>query len=67
MESKFIGVESLCLEGFVDYSLQAEDIIIYLCSFHGTFAFFFANFAFFSPVMMSSGDRVSQRCAQSTS
>ena len=41
MESKVIGVESLCLEGLVDYSIQAEDIIIYLCSFQGTFACFF--------------------------
>ena len=64
MESEVIGVKSLCLEGLVDYSIQAEDIIIYLCSFQGTFACFFANFW---PVMMSSGDRVSQRCAQLTS
>ena len=49
MESKVIGVESLCLEGLVDYSIQAEDIIIYLCSFQGTFACFFVNFAFFCP------------------
>ena len=47
MESEVIGVESLCLEGLVDYSIQAEDIIIYLCSFQGTFACFFANFAVF--------------------
>ena len=47
MESRVIGVESLCLEGLVDYSIQAEDIIIYLCSFQGTFACFFANFAVF--------------------
>ena len=67
MESKVIGVESLCLEGLVDYSIQAEDIMIYLCSFQGTFACLFANFAFSLPVMMSSGDRVSQRCAQLTS
>ena len=47
---KVIGVESLCLEGLVNYSIQAEDIIIYLCSFQGTFACFFANFAvFFRP------------------
>ena len=38
MESEVIGVKSLCLEGLVDYSIQAEDIIIYLCAFHGTFA-----------------------------
>ena len=50
MESKVIGVESLCLEGLVHYSIQAEDIIIYLwCSFQGTFAFFFVNFAVFCP------------------
>ena len=67
MESKVIGVKSLCLEGLVDYSIQAEDIIIYLCAFQGTFGCFFANIAVFLPVMMSSGDRVSQRCAQLTS
>ena len=49
MESELIGVEPLCLEGLVDYSIQAEDIIIYLCSFQGTFACFFANFAVFCP------------------
>ena len=49
VESKVISVESLCFEGLVDYSIQAEDIIIYLCSFQGTFACFFANFAFFCP------------------
>ena len=49
MESKVIGVESLCLEGLVDYSIKAEDIIIYLCSFQGTFRCFFANFAVFCP------------------
>ena len=49
MESKVIGVESLCLEGLVDYSIQAEAIMIYLCSFRGTFAWFFANFAVFCP------------------
>ena len=49
MESKVIGVKSLCLEGLVDYSIQAEDIIIYLCAFQGTFACLFANFAFFGP------------------
>ena len=67
MESKVIGVKSLCLEGLVDYSIQAEHIIIYLCSFQGTFACFFANIAVCLPVMMSSGDRVSQRYAQLTS
>ena len=40
MESKVIGVKSLCLEGLVDYSIQAEDIIICLCAFQGTFGFF---------------------------
>ena len=49
MESEVNGVESLCLEGLVDYSMQAEDIIIHLCSFQGTFACFFANFAVFCP------------------
>ena len=67
MGSKVIGVESLCLEGLVNYSIQAEDIIIYLCRFQGTFACFFANIAVFLPVMMSSGDRVCQHCAQLTS
>ena len=47
MESKVIAIVSLCLEGLVDYSIQAEDIIIYLCTFEGTFACFFANFAVF--------------------
>ena len=28
VESKVIGVESLCLEGLIDYSIQPEDIII---------------------------------------
>ena len=28
VESEVIGVKSLCLEGFVDCSIQAEDIII---------------------------------------
>ena len=67
MESKVMDVKSLCLEGLVDYSIQAEDIIIYLCAFQGTFGCFFAYIVFFLPVMMSSGDRVSQRCAQLTS
>ena len=67
MESEVIGVESLCLEGLVDYSIQPEDIIIYLCSFQGTFPCLFANFAVFLPVMMSSGDHVSPCCAQMTS
>ena len=49
MESKVVGVESLCFEGLVDYSIQAEDIIIYLCSFQGTFACPFANFAVLCP------------------
>ena len=49
MESKVISVESLCLEGLVDYSIQAEDIIIYLCTFHGTLAFFSAYIAVLCP------------------
>ena len=49
MESKVIGVKSLCLEGLVDYSIQAEDIIIYLCAFQGTFGCLFANIAVFCP------------------
>ena len=49
MESKAIGVKTLCLEGLVDYSIQAEDIIIYLCTFQGTFGCFFANIAVFRP------------------
>ena len=28
VESEVIGVKSLCSEGLVDYSIQAEDIII---------------------------------------
>ena len=44
MESEVIGVKSLCLEGLVDYSIQAEDI-----TFHGTFGCFFANIAVFCP------------------
>ena len=47
MELKVIGVELLCSEELVDYSIPAEDIIIYLCSFQGTFACFFATFAVF--------------------
>ena len=49
VESKVIGVKSLCLEGLVDYSIQAEDIIIYLCAFQGTFGCFFTNIAVFPP------------------
>ena len=67
VESKVIRVKSLCLEGLVDYSIQGEDIIIYLCASQGTFGYIFTNIAVFWPVMMSSGDRVSQRCAQLTS
>ena len=67
VESKVIGVKSLCLEGLVDYSIQAEDIIIYLCTFQCTFECFFRQYCCFLPVMMSSGDRVSQCCAQLTS
>ena len=46
MESKVIGVESSCLEGLVKYSIQAEDIRIYLCGFHGTFACFLSILLF---------------------
>ena len=49
MELKVIGVKSLCLEGLVDYSIKAEDIIIYLCAFQGTFGCFFASIAVFCP------------------
>ena len=49
MESKVIGVKSLCLKGLVDNSIQAEYILIYLCSFQGTFACFLANFAVSCP------------------
>ena len=49
MESEVIGVKSLCLDGLVDYSIQVEDIIIYLCAFQGTFWCFFANIAVFCP------------------
>ena len=45
VESEVIGFKSLCLDGGVDYSIQAEDIIIYLCAFQGTFGCFFANIA----------------------
>ena len=49
METQVIGVKSLCLEGLVDYSIQAGDIIIYLCAFQGTFGCIFANIAVFCP------------------
>ena len=49
VESKVVGVKSLCLEELVDYSIQAEDIIIYLCAFQGTFGCFFTNIAVFCP------------------
>ena len=49
MESEVIDVKSLCLKGLVDYSIQAEDIIIYLCAFQGTFECFFANIVVFCP------------------
>ena len=48
-ELKVIGVRSLCLEGLVDYSIQAEDIIIYFCAFQGTFGCFIANIAVLCP------------------
>ena len=47
MESKVICVNSFCLDGLVDYSIQAEGIIVYLCAFQGTFGCFFANIAVF--------------------
>ena len=49
VESEVIDVRSLCLEGLVDYSMQAEDIIIYLCALQGPFGCFFANIAVFCP------------------
>ena len=49
VESEVIGVWLLCLEGLANYSIQAEDIIIYLCAFQGTFECYFANFAAFCP------------------
>ena len=67
VESEVIGVKSLCVEGLIDYSIQAGDIIIYFCAFQGTFGSFFRQYSCFLPVMMSSGDCVSQRCAQLTS
>ena len=47
MESEVIVVKSLCLEGLVDYSIQAEDIIIYLCAFQGPLGFFSPILLFF--------------------
>ena len=49
VESKVIDSKLLSLEGLVDYSIQAEDIIIYLCPSQGTFGCFFANIAVFCP------------------
>ena len=49
VESEVVGVTLLCLEGLVEYSTQAEDIIIYLCAFRGTFGCSFANIAVFCP------------------
>ena len=49
VELKAIGVKSLCLKGLIDYSIQAEDIIIYLCAFQGTCRCSFANIAVFCP------------------
>ena len=49
VESKVIGVTLFGLEGLIDYSTQAEDIIIFLCAFQGTFGCFFANIAVFCP------------------
>ena len=48
MESKVIGVKSSCFKGLVDYLIQAEDIIIYLCAFQGTFGFFSPILLFFA-------------------
>ena len=48
VESKVIGVKSLCLEGLVDYSIQGEDNNIFVrLSRH--FGCFFANIAVFCP------------------
>ena len=49
MESKVIGLKSLCVEGLVDCTIQAEDIIIQLCTFQCTFVYLCANFAVFGP------------------
>ena len=49
MESKVIGVKSLCLEGLVDCTIHAKDTIIQLCTFQGTFVCLCANFAVFGP------------------
>ena len=49
VDSKVIGAMSLCLEGLVDYSIQAEDIIRYFCAFQGTFGCLFANIAVLCP------------------
>ena len=49
VESKVIGVKSLCLEGLVDCTIQAEDIIISFCPFQSTFVCLCANFAVFGP------------------
>ena len=46
VESKVMRVKSLCLEGLVYSSIQAEDIIIYLCAFQGTFG------GFSSPILL---------------
>ena len=67
VESEVIGVKSLCLEGLVDYSIQAGDITIYLLFFKALLGVFVSPILLFLPVMTSSGDRVSQRCAQLTS
>ena len=47
VESEVICVKSLCLKGLVDYSIHAEDILIYLWAFQGTFGCFLANIAVF--------------------
>ena len=46
LESEVIGVKSLCSEGLVDYSIQAEDIRIYIC------APFKALLGVFSPILL---------------
>ena len=45
VDSKVISVKSLCLEGLVDYSIQAEDIIIYCAPFK-------ALLGVFSPILL---------------
>ena len=49
MESKVIGVKTLCVTGIAGHSIQAGDIIIYLWGFHVHFSWFFINFIIFWP------------------